>query len=335
MQPDDDPAAPRIARPSAWMPRAALGGALMGLANLVPGISGGTMLLAAGIYTGFIEALAAVSRLRLDRRSVELLLVVGASGACGILLFAGPIKDLVVGHRWIMYSLFVGLTLGGIPALWRMARPPGPALWVGAAAGVAAMAWLGQVQRAGAAAGAAEPAFAALVLAGAAGASSMILPGVSGGYVLLVLGQYVTILGAVEDTLAAMRTADLQALAPPVTGVLLPVALGLALGVAGVSNLVRWLLRSHRSATLGVLLGLLAGAVVGLWPFQAGIPPMPGSVLEGRVVNEDNVDTFDPEDWPVATFTPGGGQVVGSLLLVAAGYAATALVSRLGRDRAD
>ena len=129
--------------------RAALGGALMGLANLVPGISGGTMLLAAGIYSEFIEAVAAITRLRLERAALLLVLAVVSSGALAIALFAGPVKDLVVEQRWLAYSVFVGLTLGGIPALWRLAQPITNGVWGGIATGFVAMSMLGLAQQSG------------------------------------------------------------------------------------------------------------------------------------------------------------------------------------------
>ena len=104
-------------QPNQWITRSLavrslFGGALMGLANLVPGISGGTMLLATGIYPRFIEALADVTRFRYRVQSLWVLgCVVGAAGL-GILLLAGTLKGLVIDHRWVMYSLFIGLTLG-------------------------------------------------------------------------------------------------------------------------------------------------------------------------------------------------------------------------------
>ena len=123
-----------------------LGGALMGLANLVPGISGGTMLLAAGIYPRFIEALADLSGLRLRKSSFIVLGLVGVAAAAAILLGAGPVKDAVVEHRWAMYSLFIGLTLGGVPVLWQMARPATRTFWIGTAAGLVVMAGLAWLQ---------------------------------------------------------------------------------------------------------------------------------------------------------------------------------------------
>ena len=83
--------------------RSVFGGTLMGLANLVPGISGGTMLLAAGIYPKFVEAVSDVTRFRCRMPSLILLVSVALAAGCSILLLAGPIKGLVVGpQRWIM-----------------------------------------------------------------------------------------------------------------------------------------------------------------------------------------------------------------------------------------
>ena len=101
----------------------AIGGTLMGLANLVPGISGATMLLVAGVYPGFIGAIAEVTTFRFFARSLVLLAAIVGTAALAILLLAGPVKGLVEDHRWVMYSLFIGLTLGGVPIVWRMARP--------------------------------------------------------------------------------------------------------------------------------------------------------------------------------------------------------------------
>ncbi len=304
----------------------------MGVANLVPGISGGTMLLAAGIYGEFIDAVADVSRLRWRRHSVLLVLLVGTAAALGIALLAGPVRDLVVNHRWIMYCLFVGLTLGGIPALWRLARPATPALWLGVLVGISGMTALGIAQRSVAAASGTGGGFVPLTIAGAAGAASMILPGISGGYLLLVLGQYVHILTAIERAVEAARSADLDGLVGPVLGVFIPVGFGILIGVALISNLLRYFLHRHRSATLGVLLGLLAGVVVGLWPYQQAVEPRLGTSIDGVLVTPENLPRFDRSDWPVESFRPAPSQVAAGILLVLSGTVVTLVVSRLGGD---
>jgi len=322
----DTPALPLL------LPRAVLGGILMGLANLVPGVSGGTMLLAAGVYTIFIGAVADLTALHFRSRSVLVVVTVAGSAALGILLLAGPIKELVVGYRWIAYSLFIGLTLGGVPVLKRVIGPTTRSVLWGALAGfagMAALAWLQQYGSAGA--GASDSNWVMMLLAGLAGASAMILPGISGGYLLLILGQYIPILSALDQFTRALGAGDLETLGEIGFAVILPVGLGLVIGVAGVSNLLTLLLTRHRQATLGVLVGLLLGAVVGLWPFQETVQPQPGYVYQGQELNAAQIEELSADDYPTDFFKPTAGQIGASLLLIVAGFAATSMISLIER----
>jgi putative membrane protein len=305
----------------------------MGLANLVPGISGGTMLLAAGVYTGFIQAIAEVTTLKFRPASLAVLGTVAVAAVLAILLLAGTVKTLVVEQRWIMYSLFIGLTLGGVPVIWRMVRPAHVGTWVGAVAGFAAMASLAMLQSRGT--GAASDGASGVILlflAGLAGASAMILPGVSGGYLLLVLGQYVPILSAIDRFKTALGAGDTGAVIQIGLTVVLPVGLGVVAGIVGVSNLLRWLLRHHEKATLGVLLGLLLGAVVGLWPFQQGVIPEIGDVVKGQALTATTLAELDPEDWPTRFFGPTAGQIGIALALIVGGFLATTAIAHIGGD---
>jgi putative membrane protein len=316
--------------------RGAIGGTLMGLANLVPGISGGTMLLAAGVYPGFISAIAELTTLRFRARSLVLLGTIVTSAALGILLLAGTIKALVEDHRWIMYSLFIGLTLGGVPLVWRMARPASTSLALGAAGAFAAM--LAMAFSSAGPPGGAAASYLLVFLSGLAAASAMILPGVSGGYLLLLLGQYEPILGTVDQLKRGLLGDATGGVSPDFALILdamhvvIPLGLGVAAGVVGVSNLLRWLLQRFEKPTLGVLLGLLRGAVVGLWPFQEVRPPEPGDVVKGRVVTAENATRFSSEDWPLRSFEPRAKQVGTSLGLILLGLGTTTLIGRLGRE---
>jgi putative membrane protein len=314
--------------------RAAIGGVLMGLANLVPGISGGTMLLAAGVYPSFISGIAELTTLRLRPRSLLVVGTIGGAAALAILLLAGQMKSLVVEQRWVMYSLFIGLTLGGVPLVWRLARPATPGVWIGAAAAFAAMLAM-QLGGDGSASG--DRSFLLLLVSGLAGASAMILPGVSGGYLLLLLGQYENILGAIDQVKRALlgdAGPDL-ALLLDAMWVIVPVGIGVVLGVVGVSNAIKWLLDRHAQPTLGALLGLLFGAVVGLWPFQMPVEPALGDVIKGRVVTAATLPEIEQEDWRLERFDPTGGQVASSLGLLALGLGATLAIARFGGDGED
>jgi putative membrane protein len=261
------------------------------------------------------------------------LAVVAGSAGLGILLLAGPVKDLVVEQRWVMYSLFIGLTLGGVPVVWRLARPWSTRVGWGALGGFVAMAALALAQSAGTGSALSGSNFAVLFVAGLAGASAMILPGVSGGYLLLVLGQYVVILGGIDRVKEALSARDLGAMMEPAVSIVLPVGLGVVVGIVLVSNLLRWLLLRHEKPTLGALLGLLVGAVVGLWPFRRAVEPVIGeTVVKGQTLTAAMLATLEVEDLPTEAFDPTRAQVFSAVGLVLAGFLATALIARLGRD---
>ena len=114
--------------------------------------------------------------------------------------------------------------------------------------------------------------------------------------------------------------------------VLIPVGVGAAIGIVGVSNVMRWLLRRHSHPTYGFLLGLLAGAVFGLWPFAAQREPQVGEVIRGQVVTQAQIDatSIEMRHWPVERITPSGGQLMGAFGLMLVGFAASAGIGRLG-----
>jgi len=316
--------------------RSAVGGVLMGLANLVPGISGGTMLLAAGVYPNFISAIAEVTTLRFRLRSLVALVTIAVSAALAILLLAGLMKSLVVEQRWIMYSLFIGLTLGGVPLVWRLARPASPPLWIAAAVSFALMGVMGL----GTTGGRSDEASSVLLfLSGLAGASAMILPGISGGYLLLLLGQYEPILGAIDTLKLGLLGSETQGfdlgIVMEAMKVVLPVGIGVVVGVVGVSNLLRWLLDRMEKPTLGVLLGLLLGSVVGLYPFQQPVPPEAGMIHKGMSLSAEEAANLAPKYWPLERHAPSPGQLGGSAALVLLGLGGTLLIGRTGGHGTD
>lgn len=313
-----------------WTIRCLLGGGLMGLANLVPGISGGTMLLAAGIYPRFIEALADLSALRFRKSSFAVLGLVGIAAAVAIVLGAGVVRDAVIAHRWAMYSLFIGLTLGGVPVLWQMARPVTGAFWVAMVVGLVGMAVLAWAQVFGEGAGGQSEGIPVMFVAGIAGASAMILPGVSGGYVLLVLGVYVSVLSAIDTLKHAVQSNDFASAYEPMIQVIIPVGIGVGVGILVVSNLIKLVLDRYQQPTLGVLMGLLVGAVFGLWPFQEGVPPVIGEPFKGRILTAERLAALTPDKYPTDLYMPTFSRAMMALGLIGLGYVITTLVARVG-----
>jgi len=322
--------------------RCAIGGVFMGLANLVPGISGGTMLLAAGIYPQFIEAIANFTSFKFHKKDFLTLLGVGCAAGLAILLFAGVIRELVIMHRWAMYSLFIGLTLGGAPLLLKLLGKFDKRAIVFAVIGLLLMIALAFFQANQLGAGQEQEGADVLLMfvAGIAGASAMILPGVSGGYLLLVLGCYLPILQGIDLIKIALKAKDLAALWDPIMNVVLPVGIGVVAGVVVVSHVLKWCLDKYDRETYSFLLGLLCGAVFGLWPFQDMAPLASVEVVKGRaveVVNGQLVFQVSGEavklkDIPTVMTFPDMSEGALALLIVFFGFILTIGISKIGKQ---
>ncbi len=315
--------------------RALLGGALMGLANLVPGISGGTMLVACGVYRRFIDAISSATRLRLTKNTVLMLGITVAGAGVSIVGLAGLISWALVEARWAMFSLFIGLTLGGLPILWKLASPVKRDVWGGVVGGALAMGALVAVQELGGGHGNLSG-WLWLIVGGAAGAGAMILPGVSGAFLLLLLGQYEPIIAAIKNAGGAAKSGDFGGVMAQMD-VIVPVGIGVLVGIVGVANGLKWVMHRYERPTLGVLIGLLIAAPAGLYPFREGVPPEIGDVIKGEVVAEENLAEMrapdNAKEWKQKAYAPTALQVAGSLGLIAVGFGATMGIARLGREK--
>lgn len=248
--------------PPASTPRTFVGGVLMGAANLVPGVSGGTMILAVGLYDRFIGAVADVTRLRFKPRTMAFLAVFGAGLVLALLALSAAAVWLVTEHRWIAYSLFIGMTLGGVPALWRIVRPLSPGVALSIVAGLALMIGVNQ----GLSDTALPQTTPVFVGMGALAASSMILPGISGSYILLIFGMYDVVVGSIRPSELFEHPGESLA-------IVVPVGIGVVIGIGLLSNVLKVLLARRPRPSHGVLLGLLLGSVLGLWPFRDAVHP--------------------------------------------------------------
>ncbi|MDK2973419.1 MAG: putative rane protein [Candidatus Sumerlaeota bacterium] len=244
--------------------RTLIGGALMGIANIIPGVSGGTMVLALGLYEKFVESVADVTRLRFRLPSLLFLglLVIAAVVAIG--LMAGPIVAGLENAHHLMYGLFIGLTLGGVPLLWKEMEPVNAVSIGGTVAGLLVMIVIAfalkEIQL--------PQTWIVFMLAGVIASAAMVLPGISGSYLLLIFGLYLPISKAIKDFVYALKDLDFGTCWTLGVTVHVPLGIGVLLGIAGLTNALKALLHRWHGATVGVLLGLLLGSVIGIYPFQ-------------------------------------------------------------------
>jgi len=240
--------------------RIVTGGFLMGVANLVPGVSGGTMILAIGLYDRFIEAVARATSLRWTRASIGFLVLLVLGAGVAVLSLSAPAVWLVTEHRWVAYSLFVGMTMGGAPLLWKSLRPLSAASATAFLASLVGMVWVAR----GLADSPLQQGFLTFLAVGSLAAASMILPGISGSYILLIFGMYDVVVGSLRPR--ELLEAPLASLS-----ILVPVGIGVALGIGLLSNVLKLVLSRYERPAHAALLGLLLGSVAGLYPFQDAV----------------------------------------------------------------
>ena len=240
-------------------------GLAMGVAEIVPGVSGGTIAFITGIYDQLVRSLGsftAVSpralvsgdwRTLARRHNLAFLAVLAAGMAMSFLAMARVIGTLIETHGGAVYGFFVGLIAGAVVHIGATAARAGSgqsklapcAFWVlGLLAGLALTLFND------APAARADVPMAALFGAGVLASVAWILPGVSGAFVLLLLGLY-------EPLVAAVNEADL----PP----LVTFAAGLGLGAVAFSKVLAWVLERWRAPLLTLLSGFMAGSLWLLW----------------------------------------------------------------------
>lgn len=283
------------------IPFTLLRGFVMGAADVVPGVSGGTVALVFAIYNRLIEAVRTGSQalgrfLKFDfrgglesLRSVEwsffLPLVVGIGVA--VVIMSGVIESALTNHPVEMAGLFLGLVGGSVVVAWQLLerRDAGRLVVLFA---VGALTWVVLGLREGTSDSSvtqvSDPATWTYFAAGAVAICAMILPGISGSFILVMLGMYGPVLAAVNE----------RNLLPVAL-----VALGCVVGLSLFSQVLHWALARHYDSVMAAMIGLMLGSLRVLWPWPAGL---------------DSTSIAAPSDpwvWPTVFAVGGAVLVVG------------------------
>ena len=246
-----------------------LKGFLMGSADVVPGVSGGTMALILGIYERLLSAIKSVNtsvikdvlRLKWFRALKQihvLFLVMLFSGIVTALAFftkVVPLQIYMFTAPEIVFGLFFGLIVGSIYILIKAIQQPNLSMcgWILIGTGIGL--WVVQLVPTETPE---HPLF--VLLSGIIAITAMILPGISGSYLLLIMRKYDYVLSAIAKIGGSETMDGLVELAPFI--------LGAVIGLALFSRVLSWLLDRYHRATLSVLIGFLLGSLLVIWPFQ-------------------------------------------------------------------
>lgn len=242
-----------------------LRGVVIGVANIIPGVSGGTMMVSMGVYDQLIYCITHL--FKSFKKSIKILLPYVVGMLAGVVVLASLLKICFERYELPTYTCYVGMILGGIgPLLKAIDRKKinviSVLLFVLFFALIIVMALTGDVVNPDAIPLNVGTILLLLVL-GAIASATMIIPGVSGSMVLMLLGYYTPILNAVSALKDAVFQADFHALLYPM-GVLLPFVVGVVGGLFGVAKLIEWLISRFPTHTYCAVLGLVLASPVAI-----------------------------------------------------------------------
>ena len=240
-----------------------LRGAVIGVSNIIPGVSGGTMAVSMGIYDRVIYAVN--NLFKQFKKNFRDLLPIIIGVLIGLFAFAALIGNLlgtksseIPMTRLPTNFAFIGLILGGLPAIYKRvnmksARIPGVILFLIFLALVVVLPLLNPPE-----ARTVDHSIGTILLMiplGAIASSTMVVPGISGSMILMLLGYYNPVINAMND----LRGGDWSSLA-----ILAPYAIGLLVGIVFIAKLMNFLLKKHAALTFSAIFGLVIGSPVAL-----------------------------------------------------------------------
>ncbi|WP_227714923.1 DUF368 domain-containing protein [Marinobacter sp. DY40_1A1] len=289
----------------------------MGAADIVPGVSGGTVAFITGIYFRLLEAINAVpgavfrDLLRGNARSfwqacdgtflATLLLGILVS----IVTMASGISYMLAEYPILIWSFFFGLIVASVWHVGRQARHYRASLVWPLVFGIAAAWWITTLS-----AGQVNPSALTFFAAGAVAICAMILPGISGSFILVIIGMYAPVLAAIKSL--------------EITVLLLFMA-GCLVGLLSVARLITWAFHNYHDHVLALLTGFMIGALNKVWPWKETLSWRTNSSGEQVPLTEVSISP-----WEFLDLTGTDPQIFMALAAAATGLALVLLIEWLG-----
>ena len=280
-------------------------GFLMGSADVVPGVSGGTIALVLGIYQKLIDSIRDAARAlgtllkgdvggfwaRLKELDFLFLLPLGAGMGVAVIALASVIETQLHDNPENMAGLFFGLVAASVIVALGLLTKRTPQGWIlMAVVAVVVFLLLGFQQGP-----IADPSPLVFLGAGALAICAMILPGISGSFILLMIGMYAAVIHTIDER----NIADAAL-----------VALGCVIGLALFSTVLGWVMERAFDTVMAALIGLMVGSLRVLWPWPNGV----------GVISEDQSEVIDGTgiEWPAADewFQPVALAVVAAVVVL-------------------
>lgn len=309
-----------------------LKGIAMGAADVVPGVSGGTIAFISGIYEELLESIDSISFTFFKIWKTEgfkkawssingnFLLALFFGIAISIISLAKIIKWLLLNEAILLWSFFFGLVLASVFYIGKQIRSWNTWIFITIIVTTIASYFLTI----------AEP-FASpdnnlyLLFCGFIGIIAMILPGVSGAFILLILGAYQTAINTVDDLFHSIITLNFELFKDAIIKFLM-LAIGAVFGIKAFSKLLNWMFKHYKDLTLAMLTGFMIGSLNKIWPWK--------KILSWRT-NSKGIDVPFQEQ-SVSPFSfEGDHQIMIAILLMTVGFLTILILEKLGSKTND
>lgn len=310
----------------------------MGAADVVPGVSGGTIAFISGIYEELIGSIGKIGlpTLGILKKHGFLAAWHSINGNFLSILLLGILTSIATLSKLIGYlldehpvkiwSFFFGLILASVWVVARKVQNWKTLQTIGGLIGGTVAAYYITI----ASAGQAELSYPYVFFCGAIAIIAMILPGISGSFILVLLGAYRGILGSIESLVLALKEANFDAAGKPFL-ILLLFATGCLTGLLGFSRVLSWMFRRAHDLTVSILTGFMIGSLNKVWPWKISLETT--TIHEGSPnakvipVLEKNVS---PTEWALHTNSDSG--VMFAIALMLAGIVLIIALDKLAPD---
>lgn len=305
-------------------------GIAMGAADVVPGVSGGTIAFISGIYEELIESIDKVSLnvfkvwkkegFKTAWKSINgtFLLALFSGIAISILSLAKLIKWLLHNEPVLLWSFFFGLVIASILYIAKQIKGWSAKVII-AIIVTSILSYYITL---------AEP-FASpdspfyLLFCGFIAIIAMILPGVSGAFILLILGAYQTAIDTINDLRDGLFNGDMALFKDALLKFVL-LAIGAVIGLKVFSKALNWMFKHHKNLTLAILTGFMIGSLNKIWPWK--------EVLKTRINSEgEEVTLLDKSILPSSY--DGDNQMIMAIVFIVIGFATILILERLGNQK--
>lgn len=308
----------------------------MGAADVVPGVSGGTIAFITGIYEEFLETISGLKfslfktwkkdgfKAMWSDLNGNFLLAIFLGIGISIVSLSKLIKYLLHEHEVLLWSFFFGLILASVWLVGKTVEKWSPINIVGLVLGAVTAFLITIVTPT-----AGSENLLYIFFCGAIAICAMILPGISGSFILLLLGAYATVLGTVSDSIDALKAKDWGALID--NGMLIGIfMLGCLFGLISFSRLLNLLFKKNKNLIIAVLTGFLIGSLNKIWPWKETIQTRINSKGEEVPFLQRNVS---PDSY--AEIMQTDSQMFIGISLMMTGLIVIIVLDRLGSSKSN